>query len=82
MTLQFSLFKLSFYKKVCAFFCYFSCASKKSNEYKQKEKYKFTLIAYIYFTDTADISVLKITFTIYLQKTIKYAIIYIEYSVC
>jgi len=39
----FSLFKLSFYKKVCAFFCYFSCASKKSKEYKQKEKYKFMI---------------------------------------
>jgi len=38
----FSLFKLSFYKKVCAFFCYFSCASKKSKEYKQKAKYKFS----------------------------------------
>jgi len=39
-------------KKVYAFFCYFSCASKKSKEYKQKDKYKFTLIAYIYFIDS------------------------------
>ena len=28
----FSLFKLSFYKKVCAFLCYFLCASKESKE--------------------------------------------------
>jgi len=35
-------------KKVYAFFCYFSCASKKSKEYKQKDKSKFIILSSIF----------------------------------